>query len=110
MSDNSNSSEFSPWEEDVFNSMKDARRASPAPYLLTRINQRISNRQPLTFLEKIAVIMTRPAVAVAVLAIIILLNTLLLTTRQTTNRNDTAQNNYLNSYTASIYDIDNITP
>jgi hypothetical protein len=64
----------------ALDSMEGAQKASPAPYLLTRINARMKNAgSPAGFWEKALLAITRPSIAFPALAIIVALNFWLIT-------------------------------
>ncbi len=59
--------------EDAFNSIGGIKRATPKPYLLTRINARLSNRVK-NFWDNAAIFMSRPAVVILGLCLILAIN------------------------------------
>lgn len=61
------------WVEDSLSSFDNAGRATPRPYLLTRIQSRINSTQP-GFLEKLGSFISKPAVAFSGLAFLIMVN------------------------------------
>ncbi len=101
--------------EDALSSVDDATRAEPRPYLLTRINARMSKGASSVW-EKAGWLITRPAVAFTGLCMIVLLNVLVVMNNKSpdsaTTAELTAQNqaDELSYTTATIYDIDNTQP
>jgi hypothetical protein len=67
--------------EEALNSIGGIKKATPKPYLLTRINGRL-NRQPKSNWEKAAVFISRPYVMIVGLCLVIAINmgVILLTT------------------------------
>src|SRR5918993_5085000 len=61
--------------EAALNSIDGLQRATPSPYLLTRINQNLS-QQPTTMWERLIFVIGKPAVAFPGLALILVLNVL----------------------------------
>ena len=59
--------------EEALNSVDGIQKASPKPYLLTRINARL-NRQAKTNWEKAAVFISRPAVMIAGVCLVLAIN------------------------------------
>ncbi len=59
--------------EEAFNSIDKIKKATATPYLLTRINARLSNH-PKNFWEITAVFISRPAVLVVGLCLILVVN------------------------------------
>ena len=59
--------------DDALNSVDGIKKASPKPYLLTRINARL-NRQAKTNWEKAAVFISRPAVMIAGVCLVLVVN------------------------------------
>ena len=98
--------------EEALNSVDDAQRAEPRPFLLTRIHARI-NKGTESVWEKISWFISRPAVAFTGLCMIVLLNVMVVminkTSDSTTVAEQTAQTQADEfSYTAAtIYDNDN---
>jgi hypothetical protein len=59
--------------EDALNSLEHIQRAVPAPYLLTRVQAKLSNPVKNTW-ENIAGLISRPAVMVAGICILLIMN------------------------------------
>ena len=101
--------------EEVLSSVDDVQRAEPRPYLLTRINARMSRRAESAW-EKAGWFVTRPAVAFTGLCMILLVNTIVIISNKSSTPAVTTELAAQNttdefSYTvASIYDNDNNTP
>lgn len=100
--------------EDALNSFDGAVRATPKPYLLTRLNAKMQNAQQKNWDNALRFI-SRPAVALAGLCLIIAINALVVTTNYTgkttevTEEQYAAVDYYSNSNTA-LNDIENIEP
>jgi hypothetical protein len=98
--------------EEALNSVDDAQRAEPRPFLLTRIHARM-NKGAESVWEKAGWFITRPAVAFTGLCMIVLLNVMVVIFNKTpdsaTIADQTAQTQADEfSYTAvTIYDNDN---
>ncbi len=99
---------------DAMSSMDHAHKASPAPYLLTRINARMQNVGSKTGLaEKVLLFVTRPAVAFPALALVVVLNVWLFT-QSFSEKNTLAKeykqvtDDYSLSSATSLFDIENL--
>lgn len=69
--------------EDILNSLNDINRASPAPFLLTRIQARMSNQSvQINAWSRLASFISKPAVAMAGIVILLLLNITAITVRK----------------------------
>lgn len=101
--------------EETLNSADDLTRAEPKPYLLTRINARLSKGTDSLW-EKASWFVTRPAVAFTGLCMVLLVNAIVLISNKAATpvaaTEQVAQNSTDEfSYTvATIYDNDNNTP
>lgn len=100
--------------EEAMNSLDDAQRAEPKPYLLTRINARM-DKGAASVWERASWLITRPAVAFTGLCMIVLLNVLVVMNKTSHTNNiaeQTVQNqsDYLSYSASTIYDIDNTQP
>jgi hypothetical protein len=101
--------------KEALNSVDDAQRAEPKPFLLTRINARM-NKGTASVWEKAGWLITRPAVAFTGLCMIVLLNVLVVMNNKTPDTINGAdltvqsQTDELSYTTATIYDIDNTQP
>ena len=98
--------------EEALNSVDDAQRAEPRPFLLTRIHARM-NKGTESVWEKVSWFITRPAVAFTGLCMIILLNVMVVMFNKTPDSTAVAEQTVQTqadefSYTAAtIYDNDN---
>ena len=98
--------------EEALNSVDDAQRAEPRPFLLTRIHARM-NKGTESVWEKVSWFITRPAVAFTGLCMIILLNVMVVMFNKTSDSTAVAEQTVQTqadefSYTAAtIYDNDN---
>ncbi len=101
--------------EEALNSVDDITRAEPNPYLLTRINARMSKGTD-SFWETAGRFVTRPAVAFTGLCMVLLINAIVIMSNKSATplaaTEQVAQNATDEfSYTvATIYDNDNNTP
>ncbi len=70
----------------AFNSINNIQRASPKPYLLTRINARL-DKEVKSIWETIAIYISRPLVMVLGLCLIIIINVSVILTNKTSATN-----------------------
>ncbi len=69
--------------EEILNSLNNINRASPAPFLLTRIQARMNNQSsPANLWSKLAGFISKPSVAMAAIVILLLLNITAITVRK----------------------------
>lgn len=69
--------------EEILNSLDHINRASPAPFLLTRIQARMNNQTgPVNVWSRLAAFISKPAVAMAGIVILLLLNITAITVRK----------------------------
>ena len=97
--------------EAALNSIDGLQRATPSPYLLTRINQKLA-QQPATVWEKLIFLIGKPAVALPGLALILVLNVLAIVNENNgrTGVADQTTSNPGDEYSftiATIYDAEN---
>ena len=99
--------------EEAINSADAIQRATPAPFLFTRINARL-NQAPESVWEKAGWFISRPAIAFAGLCLIIFINVFALTYHRSGNAtNEQVSNSNADEYSytvATIYDIENTEP
>ena len=101
--------------EEALGSVDDAQRATPKPFLLTRINARMSKGTETAW-EKAGRFITRPAVAFTGLCMVLLVNAIVIVSNKSTTPTVAAEQMAQNttdefSYTvATIYDTDNTQP
>jgi hypothetical protein len=101
--------------EDALNSVDDVKRAEPRPFLLTRINARMS-KDTRTAWEKAGWFISRPAVAFTGLCMILLINAMVIVYNKTSASAAVTEQVAQNpadefSYTvATIYDNENPQP
>lgn len=101
--------------EEALGSVDDVQRATPKPYLLTRINARMS-RETESSWEKAGRFITRPAVAFTGLCMVLLVNVIVIVFNKSSTSSITTEQVTQNttdefSYTvATIYDTDNTQP
>jgi hypothetical protein len=60
--------------DEIVNSLEGLEKASPAPFLATRIKAKMAGLQQPGFFDRLVTRVTRPVVAVSVLAIILAIN------------------------------------
>lgn len=98
--------------EEVLNSFDGIKRASPKPYLLTRINARLGN-QAKNFWDNAAIFMSRPVVMVLGLCLILTIN-LTVFLQNKSSANNTVAERTVNTvveedeYSTTFATIDNI--
>lgn len=101
--------------EEALGSVDDAQRATPKPFLLTRINARMSSVTESAW-EKAGRFVSRPAVAFTGLCMVLLINAIVIVSNKSTTTTITTEQVAQNttdefSYTvATIYDTDNTQP
>ena len=103
--------------EATMNSMDGAERATPAPFLLTRINAKMQGRQSSSAWERFSAILTRPAIVFSLFVFLLLINVWIISTTLSTGNNDMNTQNLqasadefsLNSPT-SLFDFENSQP
>jgi hypothetical protein len=101
--------------EEALNSVDDVNRAEPKPYLLTRINARMSRGSESAW-EKAGWFIGRPAVAFTGLCMILLINVMVVVLNKPSDTDTVAEQSAQTqadefSYTvASIYDNENTQP
>ncbi len=101
---------FPVWADGVYNSMENAARATPSPFLLTQVLQKSQGRPSGTW-EMITYWLTKPAVAFSILFLVVALNVLLIAGNGNMQLKITDNNNdFFTTSITSVYDVDNITP
>lgn len=101
--------------EEAMGSLDHIDRASPKPFLLTRIRARI-NRKNVTVWEKVSWLIGRPSIAIPGLVILIVLNVLAVTFNKedslvtTSEQVASSSADEFNYTVATIYDIENTEP
>ncbi len=101
--------------EEALSSVDDAQRAEPRPYLLTRINARMSKSAGSVW-EKAGWFIAKPVVALTVVCLVLLINTTVIFLNKTETQiatTDVAVQNTADdfSYTvAGIYETENTQP
>ncbi len=98
---------------ETMDSMAGAERATPAPFLLTRIHAAL-RREEISYWERIILFICRPGVAVAAVLLVVILNLFMYTysssnqvSRQTMN---SAAEEYSMINPAALFDIENTQP
>ncbi len=106
-----NSDDFKMWADGIYNSMNDAQRATPTPFLLTRVLQSNAPQKTDGVWEMISYWLTKPSVAFTILFFVVLLNIVLITgTGNMQFKRSENPNDYFTTSITSIYDVENITP
>jgi hypothetical protein len=100
--------------DDALNSVDGIARATAKPYLLTRINARMSNT-PETAWERAGRFIARPAVVVAGLCLVIGINVITITVNRSVSSVNTvaeqqAAPDEFSNTVATLYDIENNEP
>lgn len=103
--------------EATLNSMDGALRATPAPFLSTRINAKIQGMQSYSPWEKFSAILTRPAIAFSLFVFLLLINVWIISATVSSDNNAMNTQNLqasadefsLNS-PASLFDFENPQP
>lgn len=103
--------DFHLWAEGIYNSMNDAQRATPSPYLLTQVlHKKQFERNGIW--ETISYWITKPAVAFSILFLVIALNVVLISgaAGNVSKRAESNNNDLFTTSITSVYDVDNVTP
>ncbi len=104
--------------QETMSSFDGAEKASPAPFLLTRIRAKMANSQTEPSLwERAGMLVAKPTVAFAVLASVLLMNVYIITEAVSGSTNGMAAQNtpaptdeYSMNSASSLYDFENIQP
>lgn len=95
---------------EALNSIGAIKRATPKPYLLTRINARLNNQEKSVW-ENAAIFISRPAVMVLGLCLIIAINLSVILTNKSSKNNAVAERSVtsiVDEYSTTFATIDNI--
>lgn len=97
--------------DDAMNSMDDAGKATPPPYLLTRINARLKET-PANFWERASLLMGKPVVAASFVLVLIMTNVFVIIQNKQQTFNNVADQPIQSpaddfSTVATIYDNEN---
>jgi hypothetical protein len=100
--------------QEALNSLDNAERAIPKPYLLTRLNARMQNNNETSWDTALKFI-NRPVVALAGICLVIALNAIVITNNYPAKTTATSEEQYAsadeyNSSVAVLNDIENIEP
>ncbi|MBC7867502.1 MAG: hypothetical protein H7X88_08200 [Gloeobacteraceae cyanobacterium ES-bin-316] len=101
--------------EETMNSMDAAERATPAPYLLTRLHARLRREEPSSW-ERIGFFLGRPGVAVAAVIFLIVTNVFIYSYSNPGSDINGLQNmqasadEYSVNNSSALFDIENIQP
>ena len=103
--------------EETLGSLDAVGRATPAPFLLTRIRAKMMNQPAATSVwERAGIFLTRPAVAFTILASVLLMNVYIIGNSVGSNNSMAAQSlqagsdEYSMNSESSLYDFENIQP
>lgn len=104
--------------ESTINSMDGASKATPAPFLLTRINARMlaEKEESNSMWERVGMFLSRPGIALATFAFIIILNVLLYNFSDGNTMNSTLQSLQASAdenpmgNASALFDIENFQP
>ena len=98
--------------EETLNSMDGAKRAGPAPYLLTRINAKMGKQQLSTW-ERVGSLLGRPVVAFSLVVFLVIINlamhgyTFGSASMQST---PVSADEYSMNTSSALFDLENIQP
>ncbi|MEP7106441.1 MAG: hypothetical protein ABI760_00635 [Ferruginibacter sp.] len=99
--------------DEAIDSVDNIKRASPMPFLLTRINARL-NKTNENVWEKMLLFIGRPAISIPALAMLIIINVLVIVFKGsdqfTTTTEQSAQADEFSYTVSTIYDIENTEP
>lgn len=100
--------------QDTINSMDNAERAQPAPFLLTRIRARMEREEVAGVWEKVSAFLAKPLVAFPALAIVLALNFWIIRSSVNNNSSSSASDyskvttdDYSLSTATSLFDLEN---
>ena len=103
--------------DDVLNSMDHSNRATPQPFLLTKLHARLLNNSEVTMWDRISSVITRPSVSFAGLIFIITINILIILFNIEKEGNAgsnvgiiTEEQDFSVAPTTALYDIENTSP
>ncbi|HVT84805.1 MAG TPA: hypothetical protein VHD35_06365 [Chitinophagaceae bacterium] len=107
----SNKTDINSKTEEILNSLDGIRRATPQPFLHTRVMARLTKDATSTLWEKMASLISRPAFAIATIALFLLINVAVVfhfSAKTSTNTQDESaivSDNEYNLSVSSLYDI-----
>lgn len=108
-----NNEQINKLTDDALNSLDGAGRATPKPYLFTRLNTRMQNEKDSAW-DRALKFISRPAVALAGLCLVIAVNTFVLTSNTekatTVTEEQYASIDEYSSPATVLNDIENIEP
>jgi len=98
--------------DETLESINGAKRATPKPFLLTRINARLAEKNALANIwTRVGMILTSPAYAIAGILIILLINAIVISQVNTSSsQNSAGTKDEFAVNVVSIYDIENQEP
>ena len=95
--------------DEALNSLDNIERASPAPYLLTRVRARLTDKRQNTW-ERLVALIGRPAFAIPALLMLIFINVAVVLFNRSASFNTEQLNPAADEFSltvATIYDIEN---
>lgn len=106
-----NKTGITPKTEEILNSLDGIRRATPQPFLHTRVMARLTKDATATRWEKMASLISKPAFAIATIALFLLINIAVVfhfsakTATSTQDESAVVSDNDYNLSVSSLYDI-----
>ncbi|HWC52850.1 MAG TPA: hypothetical protein VG676_04620 [Chitinophagaceae bacterium] len=105
-----NKTDINPKTEEILNSLDGIRQATAQPFLYTRVMARLTKETTSTRWEKIASLFSKPAFAIATIALFLLINAAVVfhfSTKATTTQDESAvvSDNEYNLSVSSLYDL-----
>jgi hypothetical protein len=100
--------------DEALSSLDGAERATPKPYLFTRLNARMQ-KEPENSWDNVLKFISRPAIALAGLCLVITINAMVVSSNYSGQTTTTADEQYVsadeyNTSVAVLSDIENIEP
>jgi hypothetical protein len=102
--------------QETMSSLDAAGRATPAPFLLTRINARMKRAAQPSAWERAGIFLTRPAVAFTILASVLLMNVYIIGAAEGSDNSiasqslQSASDEFSMNTESSLFDFENIQP
>lgn len=106
-----NKTDINPKTEEILNSLDGIGRATPQPFLYTRVMARLTKDATSTHWERMASLVSRPAFAIATIALFLLINVAVVfhfstkTATSTQDESAVVSDNEYNLSVSSLYDI-----
>jgi hypothetical protein len=102
--------------QETMSSLDAAGRATPAPFLLTRINAKMERTAQPSAWERAGIFLTRPAVAFTILASVLLMNVYIIGSAEVSDNSiasqslQSASDEFSMNTESSLFDFENIQP